>query len=54
MTYQIQDTRGNVVDRGLTYEEALLWKDQTFGNDFSVIPIMEDDQNDCDSLSVVL
>lgn len=27
MKYQVEDSRGNVVDQSLSYEEALMWVD---------------------------
>lgn len=38
MKYQIKDQNGNIVDRNLTYEEALFWTDTSieryYGNRF--------------------
>lgn len=48
--YQIKDKNGNIVDRGLTYEEALMWTDQSFGNRYTMCPMKEGDQNNCSSL----
>lgn len=50
MKYQIKDNQDNVVDQNLSYEEALLWTDQPFGNRFTMELMEENDQNDCDSL----
>lgn len=39
--YEIIDKKGNVVDKNLTYEEALMWTDQPFGNRFTMRPMKE-------------
>lgn len=48
--YQIRDKKGNIVDQNLTYEEALMWVDQPFGNRYTMCPMKAGDQNDCGSL----
>lgn len=48
MKYQIKDGKGNVVDRSLSYEDALMWTDQPFGNRFKMETMKEEDQNDSD------
>lgn len=50
MKFQIRDRKGNIIDQNLSYEEALMWTDQSFGNRFTMEPMKEDDQNDCNSL----
>lgn len=49
MKFQVKDRRGAVVDKGLTYEEALMWTESS-GNQYRMERMKEDDQNDCDSL----
>lgn len=39
MRFQIVDGHGNVVDRNLTYEEAVLWIDQTDGDSYAMEPM---------------
>lgn len=48
MTYKILDALGNVVDRDLSYEEALLWVD-CYDFDFYSME-QEEDQNDRNTL----
>lgn len=50
MEFQICDRKGNIIDQNLSYEEALMWTDQPFGNRFTIEPMKEDNQNDCNSL----
>lgn len=45
MRYQIINRRGNVVDRNLSYDEALMYIDSTVGKFYTMKP-MKDDQND--------
>lgn len=44
MKFQIKDKKGKIVDKNLSYEEALMWTDQPFGNRFTMEPMKEDDQ----------
>lgn len=44
MTFQIRDKKGDIVDKDLSYEEALMWIDQQFGNCFIMEPMKEDDR----------
>lgn len=44
MTFQIRDKKGNIIDKNLSYEEALMWIDQPFGNRFTMEPMKEDDR----------
>lgn len=46
MRYQIRDNKGNIIDQNLSYDEALMWTDQPFGNRFTMELMKEDDQND--------
>lgn len=43
MKYQIRDNKGNIIDQNLSYDEALMWVDQTFGNCFTMELMKEDD-----------
>lgn len=47
--YKILDLNGNIVDRHLSFEEALLWADGTNGDSYHISK-EEDDQDDCSSL----
>lgn len=42
MRYQIRDDAGNIVDQNLSYDEALLWVDQSFGGHFTMEPMKGD------------
>lgn len=42
--FQIIDKCGNVVDQNLSYDEALMWIDQPFGNRFTMEVMKEDEQ----------
>lgn len=44
MRFQIIDGNGNVVDKNLSYEEALLWIDNSVGKYYVMKPMKEDDQ----------
>lgn len=44
----INNQDGNVIDQNLTYEQALLWTEVS--TIYTMEPMEEDDQNDCDSL----
>lgn len=55
MRYNIIDSEGNIVDRNLTYDEALIWVDSDDYNPllkkFSIVPSKESgDQNNSCSL----
>lgn len=50
MKFQIRDGNGNIVDRNLSYEGAMVYIDSSVDNNYVVEPMGEDDQNDCDSL----
>lgn len=50
MKFQIRDGNGNIVDRNLSYEAAMVYIDNSVDNNYVVEPMGEDDQNDCDSL----
>lgn len=50
MKFQIRDGNGNVVDRNLSYESALMYIDCSVGKYYIMEPMGENDQNDCDSL----
>lgn len=44
MKYQIMDGSGNIVDKNLSYEDALLYIDSTAGKCYIMEPMKEDDQ----------
>lgn len=50
MKFQIRDGNGNIVDRNLSYEAAMLYIDGSVGKYYVMESMKEDDQNDCDSL----
>lgn len=45
MKFQIKDAHGNIIDRNLSYEQALMWIDNTVGKYYVMEPMKEDDQN---------
>ncbi len=47
MKFQIRDRNGNIVDRNLSYESALMYIDCSVGKYYIMEPMGEDDQNDC-------
>lgn len=47
MKFQIRDRNGNIVDRNLSYESALMYVDCSVGKYYIMEPMGEDDQNDC-------
>lgn len=49
MTFQIKDQNGNIVDKYLTYEDALLYTESLDGS-YAMEIMKEDDRNDCGSL----
>ena len=44
MKFQIIDGSGNIVDKNLSYEEALLYIDSTAGKCYIMGPMKEEDQ----------
>lgn len=44
MKFQIRDGNGNVVDRNLSYEAAMLYIDSSVGKYYIMEPMKEDDQ----------
>lgn len=50
MTFQIRDQHGNVVDKNLSYEDALMYIDNSIGKYYIMEAMKEDDQNDYYSL----
>ena len=44
MKFQIRDGNGNVVDKNLSYEEALLYIDSSAGMCYIMEPMKEDDK----------
>lgn len=48
--FQIRNRSGNIVDKNLSFEEAMLWIDCSVGKYYKMEPMKEDDQNDIDSL----
>lgn len=50
MTFKVKDENGNIIDKHLSYEHALLYVDSSTGRRYTMEPMKEDDQNDCDSL----
>lgn len=43
MKFQIGDENGNIVDKNLSYEDALLYIDSTAGKCYIMEPMKEDD-----------
>lgn len=50
MKFQIRDGNGNIVDRNLSYEAAMVYIDNSVGKYYVMELMKEADQNDCDSL----
>lgn len=51
MKYQIKNLFGDIVDKDLSYEEALIWVENSItGRLYSMEPMKESDQNDCHPL----
>lgn len=50
MKFQIRDGNGNIIDRNLSYEAAMLYIDSSVGKYYIMELMKEADQNDCDSL----
>lgn len=44
MKFQIRDGNGNIVDKNLSYEDALLYIDSSAGKHYIMEPMKEDDQ----------
>lgn len=44
MRFQIRDGNGNIVDKNLSYEAALLYIDSCVGKYYIMEPMKEDDQ----------
>lgn len=44
MKFQIMDGSGNIVDKNLSYEDALLYIDSTAGKCYIMEPMKEEDQ----------
>ena len=44
MKFQIMDGSGNIVDKNLSYEDALLYIDSTDGKCYIMEPMKEEDQ----------
>lgn len=44
MKFQIRDGNGNIVDKNLSYEAALLYIDNSVGKYYIMEPMKEDDQ----------
>lgn len=44
MRFQIRDGNGNIVDKNLSYEAALLYIDSSIGKYYIMEPMKEDDQ----------
>ena len=44
MKYRIRDAKKNVVDQNLSYEEALMYVDNSVGDGYIMEPMKEDDQ----------
>lgn len=41
MKYQIKDTEGNIVDQNLSYEQALLWIDNSISEGYVIEKMKE-------------
>lgn len=44
MKFQIMDGSGNIVDKNLSYEDALLYIDSSAGKRYIMEPMKEEDQ----------
>lgn len=44
MKFQIRDSDGNIIDKNLSYEAALLYIDSSVGKYYIMEPMKEDDQ----------
>lgn len=44
MKFQIKDKKGNIVDRNLSYEAALMYIDSSVGKYYTMEPIKEDER----------
>lgn len=43
MVFNIKDQHGNVVERGITYQEALMYIDSNVGKYYVMEPVKEDE-----------
>lgn len=50
MKFQIRNGNGDIVEKNLSYEAALLYVDSSVGKYYVMEPMKGDDQNNCDSL----
>lgn len=48
--YQIKNEEGDIIDKNLSFEEAILYIDGTHGKRYIMQPMKESDQNDSGSL----